>query len=162
MNIYGFYGEHLDNRTEWDWLSIRSDDGLNRRWRSNTVHPFLFSSETISKGRTQIVVQLEQFITNFALPTFLYDRPRCSGQSMGNSENEMTPVSETIKIGSENETVDWTFVRILTILSQKDKSKKYLIIRGSSIIVKMFEICSWFIFLVRFLFKFADFSDSLF
>ena len=81
---------------------------------------------------------------------------------MGNSEKEMTPVSETIKIGSENETVDWTFVRILTILSQKDKSKKYLIIRGSSIIVKMFEICSWFIFLVRFLFKFADFSDSLF
>lgn len=128
MNIYGFYGEHLDNQTEWDWLSIRSDDGLNRRWRSNTVHPFLFSSETISKGRTQIVVQLEQFIANYVLPTFFIWSPTLSwaihGQNMGYSENEMTPVSETIKIGSENETVNWTFVRINLLFCLKKTNKK--------------------------------------
>lgn len=72
MNIYGFYGEHLDNQTEWDGLSIRSDDGLNRRWRSNTVHPFLFNSETISKGRTQIVFQLEHFMAHLNLRYFAY------------------------------------------------------------------------------------------
>ena len=57
MNIYG---EHLDNENQMDRHGIRSDDGLNRRWRSNTVHPFLIlSTKTISKGRTQIVVQLD-------------------------------------------------------------------------------------------------------
>lgn len=103
MNIYGFYGEHLDNQTEWDGLSIRSDDGLNRRWRSNTVHPFLFSSETISKGRTQIVFQLEHFIAHFSLRYFAYVFTAHALPSHSRVYEQVARIARKGKLGKRND-----------------------------------------------------------
>ena len=56
--------------------------------------PFSLAAKLFRKAELKSLFNLNNSLQILFCLRFLYDRPRSSGQSMGNQENEMTPVSE--------------------------------------------------------------------